>query len=80
MEVRVGKELATKKQWSKVNNQNRVTVIERWLTEGEEADEKHSPSYGQNGQLVQSRGTSSLWPKCTIYWMSPPYYAVMHEP
>ncbi len=40
---------------SKVNGQQakKLTVVERQLY-GEEVDEKHSPSCGQNGQLVQS--------------------------
>jgi len=33
-----------------------MTVVECWLREGKKADAKHSPSYGQNGQLVQSWG------------------------
>ncbi len=31
-----------------------LTVVKCWLMQGEEANEKHSPSCGQNGQLVQS--------------------------
>ncbi len=49
--------------WEKIGPKKRVkgqqakelTVVECWLMQGEEADEKHSPSYEQNGQLVQSR-------------------------
>ncbi len=32
MEVRVGKNLTTKKNWSKVSNQKRLTMVECWLT------------------------------------------------
>jgi hypothetical protein len=31
MEARVGKKLAMKKKWSKVNNQKRLTAVEYWL-------------------------------------------------
>ncbi len=47
--------------WEKIGPKKKVkgqqaknlTVVECWLKQGEKADEKHSPSCGQNGQLVQ---------------------------
>jgi len=56
MEVRVEKKNSNKKKWSKVNSQKRSTVVECWLTQGKKADEKHSSSYRQNDELVQSWG------------------------
>ncbi len=65
MEVRVGKELAAgKNKWPKVSSQKRLTVVECWLKQGKEADEKHSLlSYGQKGQLVQSWGPVHSGPR-----------------
>jgi len=50
------------KGWEKIGPKTEVkgqqakklTVVERSLKQGEEMDEKNSPSCGQNGQLVQS--------------------------
>jgi hypothetical protein len=32
MEIKVGKKLALEKKWAKVSSQNRLTVVECWLT------------------------------------------------
>ncbi len=42
-----------------------LTRVECWLMQGKNANEKHSPSYGQNDQLVQSWGLVHFGP-CPI--------------
>jgi hypothetical protein len=42
MEVRFGKKMATKKKWSKVRSQKKLTVVECWLTYSKEANEKEA--------------------------------------
>jgi len=55
MEVGVGKENGPKTRSNVKHPKKRLTVVQRWLTQGEKSDEKCNPSYGQNGELVRPR-------------------------
>jgi hypothetical protein len=46
----------------------RLTVVQCWLTQVKEPDEKSSSSYGQNGQLVPLVGAGLLWPGVRTSW------------
>jgi hypothetical protein len=61
-----------KKKWSKVNSQKRLTVVEYWLMQGKEANEKETnhPAHPMDRTVnwCSHGGNGSLWPiNCTKF-------------
>jgi hypothetical protein len=58
------------KQKFKGQQIKKLIVVECWLMEVEEVDEKHNPSRGQDSQLVQSWRLVLFWPIYMCFLMT----------